>query len=208
MLINFGYKKKNRAGVGFILGPRVKVIKTVEPGRILTIYVKCYGLCLRITNVYAPTEVDNPEKKQLFYKELRKAMVVTEFKKFKQLLLGDFNATIADDSCEGFALTIGRNNPSSNITKTNENGSLLLEFCHEHRLRISNSIFMTKRIRRETHTLPNGIKRRLDYILVRAQLLQLMRHCRVYNKPTNCWKRAIGTDHSILITDICIPRAF
>lgn len=58
--INYGYEKKSRAGVGFILGPDVKVIKTVEnlTGRILTVYVKCYGLCLRLFNVYAPTEVE------------------------------------------------------------------------------------------------------------------------------------------------------
>lgn len=159
--INYGYEKKSRAGVGFILGPDVKVIKTVEnlTGRILTVYVKFYGLCLRLINVYAPTEIEDTQTKQNFYSEVRKAMLVKELKKFKPLLVGDFNAVIADDSCDGFKSVLGLNNPYASIRTTNENGRLLLEFCQEHNLRIDNSQFKTKNIHRNTHTLPDGTVR-------------------------------------------------
>ena len=54
-------------------------------------------------------------------------------------------------------------------------------------------------------TLHNGNNRTLDYILAGTQLLKLMKHCRVYNKPTKNWKQAIGTDNKIVISDIRIP---
>lgn len=156
-------------------------------------------------NVYAPTEVEDTQTKQNFYSELRNAMLVKELKKFKPLLVGYFNAVIADGSCDGFKSIVGLNNPSASIRTTNENGRLLLEFCQEQNLRIANSQFKTKNIHRNTHTLPDGTMRRLDYILVGTQLLKLMKHCRVYNKPTNSWKQAIGTDHNMLISVLCIP---
>ena len=60
-----------------------------------------YGFNLRVVNVYSPTDSDDSEnKKDIFYRQLKKAAVKQE-KHQKLIVTGDFNATtsIAYKNC-------------------------------------------------------------------------------------------------------------
>ena len=104
-----------------------------------------------------------------------------KFNRFKSINPGDFNTTIGMDSKSNGAWNdvLGANNSSS--VKTNANGELFLKFCSEKKLKIINSIFRTKRIRRCTWPhQPIGLVKRLDYIATRKYIFQFITSCRAY----------------------------
>ena len=56
-----GYKRKHEAGVGIIISQKAKLIDILYVSeRILTIYIVINGICMSITNCYAPTDEIKP----------------------------------------------------------------------------------------------------------------------------------------------------
>ena len=202
----FGYKSKSEAGVAFILAPHVNLVDSHFHllGRIMSIRIIIHGMCLAITNAYAPTEMASASSKTIFYRELQKALSeLKTFSKFKTILLGDFNATIGMNSKRSGAWdhVLGFNN--SDTVFTNDNGEFFLKLCSEYKLKIINSIFRSKRIHRGTwlHSV-TGKKKRLDYITTRGFVSRFVQSCRVYNGAS----KLFDTDHSILIMSLKFPQ--
>ena len=153
--INSGFKKKAAAGVGIILSPQVKLIKSniwIE-GRILSARIILNGSKINAISAYSPTDATKSEaSKDHFYHQLDKAIKALKSKhpSYKILIGGDMNATIGSDSY-GLWNCLGRNNDE---LATNGNGRRLLTVCENNNLHIMNSLFDSKAIHRETWYQP------------------------------------------------------
>ena len=88
--------------------------------------------------MYAPTQQAATGIKEAFYRDLHNALQQVGSKD-KLLILGDFNARVG----RGFELRKGVLDRHV-IGNRNDNGRLLLEFCSEHQLVISNTLFQQK----------------------------------------------------------------
>ena len=90
---------------------------------------------LSVINVYAPTMTYTDEEKEGFYEELA-AVVDAVPASDKLLILGDFNALVGKDyrTHRGVLGKFGKGN-------MNSNGELLLNFCSQRQLCITNSFF-------------------------------------------------------------------
>ena len=93
------------------------------------------GRYLTLVNVYAPTMTYSVEKKEIFYQELTH-IVLKFLREDKLLILGDFNARVGTD-WETYKGIIGKFGKK----KKNSNGELLLNFCAQQELSITNTFF-------------------------------------------------------------------
>ena len=88
-----------------------------------------------VLSVYAPTLQAETGVKEVFYRDLHNLLQQVD-SKGKLLILGDFNARVGRD----FKLwkgVLGRHG----IGNCNDNRRLLLEFCSEYQLVITNTLF-------------------------------------------------------------------
>ena len=144
---------------------------------------------INIASVYAPTESSyNMEEKEKFYIRL-KATLKKFAKRIPTLILGDFNARIA--SAESGHPSIG-NFITKSIQRTNDNGSLMLEFALENSMVIANSYFRHNYNKKYTWTHAKGAKAELDYILINKNWKQLITNV-IVKDPI------VKTDHRLLI---------
>ena len=88
-----------------------------------------------VLSVYAPTLRAETGVKEAFYRDLHNLLQQVDSKD-KSLILGDFNARVGRDF-ELWKGVLGRHG----IGNCNDNGQLLLEFCSEHQLVITNTLF-------------------------------------------------------------------
>ena len=129
---------------------------------------------LTLFSVYAPTLLADPADKDIFYSDLRRLLTNTP-EDDKVLILGDFNARVGKDS-EAWQGVLGRHG----VGNCNDNGRLLLEFCAEHHLAITNTIFQQKDSLKTTWMHPRSKHwHLLDYVLVRKRDLKDVLHTRV-----------------------------
>ena len=91
-----------------------------------------------LLSVYAPTLQAETGVKKAFYRDLHNLLLQVDSKD-KLLILGDFNARVGRDF-ELWKGVLGRHG----IGNSNDNGRLLLEFCSEHQLVITNTLFQQK----------------------------------------------------------------
>ena len=89
-------------------------------------------------SVYALTLQAEPTEKDKVYSELCSLLQNTPADD-KLLILGDFNARVGQDAVTWKGI-LGRHD----IENSNDNGCLLLEFCMEQQLVITNTIFQQK----------------------------------------------------------------
>ena len=88
-----------------------------------------------VLSMYAPTLQAKPGVKEAFYRDLHNLLQQVDSKD-KLLILGDFNTRVRRD----FELWKGVQG-RRRIINCNDNRCLLLEFCSEHQLIITNSLF-------------------------------------------------------------------
>ena len=91
-----------------------------------------------VISVYAPTLLADAEVKEAFYSDLHNLLWQVKSED-KVLILGDFNARVGRD-CNVWTGVLGRHG----VGNCNDNGRLLLEFCSEHELTITNTMFQQK----------------------------------------------------------------
>ena len=88
-----------------------------------------------IISVYAPTITNSKEIKEGFYSILRDVVKTVSIKD-KLIIAGDFNASVGK-KVENWPGVICPNG----IGKCNSNGKMLLAFCSEFQLVITNTVF-------------------------------------------------------------------
>ena len=203
-LIWSGHKRKARHGVALLLAPHVKIedFKEYQPARVLTAMIEVKGMRLCILNAYSSTNCSESESAKIaFYSALSKAKVESDRRpRFKQIALGDFNATIASSSKEEHTWNsiLGSNN--SDRVETNGNGERMLNWCLQHQMKIMNTIFYrTKRIHRGTWRHPlTGRWKRIDYICATPWVAKFIKSCRVHTTASNNF----DTDHRLVVATL------
>jgi hypothetical protein len=184
--------ERRESGVGFALKNAIAQCLEQDPiaisDRIMTIRLpllkKCYAT---IVSVYAPTMTNPDENKEEFYSNLRdtiKNVPNTD----KLIITGDFNARVGMEA-ENWPDVIGLHGTG----KCNSNGELLLEFCSEYRLVITNTVFKHKPHHKTTWMHPRSKHwHLLDYVITRRKDLHDVLDTRVM-RGADC-----GTDHHLV----------
>lgn len=128
------------AGVAFAIrntiARKLEALPTGISPRIMTLRVPLEKeRHLSLVNVYAPTMTYPNEEKEAFYQELT-SVICRIPKDDKLLILGDFNARVGTD-WETYTGVIGKFGKGMK----NSNGELLLNFCTQQGLCITNTLF-------------------------------------------------------------------
>ncbi|CAH2096957.1 unnamed protein product [Euphydryas editha] len=155
-------------GVGFLikknLAHRIEEIKGIsERITILNITLPLYKEeKWSIIQAYSPTESDKKEdisKINKFYEDLRFSMQNCNK---NIIVMGDFNAQVGIRNNSGEEYTVGKYGQG----KRSKNGSRLVTFALENKLKILNSFYKKKETKRWTWMSPNGIhKNEIDFIM-------------------------------------------
>jgi exonuclease III len=184
--------EKRLSGVGFMvkdsIATKLSNLPTGHTDRIMSMRLPL-GKQQHATlfSVYAPTLQADSSEKDKFYADLRRLLKsVPESDKI--IILGDFNARVGRDS-DTWKAIIGKHGVGS----CNDNGRLLLEFCAELQLTITNTIFQQKDSLKTTWMHPRSKHWHLiDYIIVRQRDLKDVLHTRVM-RSAEC-----HTDHRLV----------
>ncbi|CAH1249728.1 Hypp8672 [Branchiostoma lanceolatum] len=171
--------ERRLSGVGFMIqntiAAKLENLPTGHSDRIMSMRLplrkKQY---ITLFSVYAPTLQADPADKDKFYSDLRNLVRSTPADD-KVIILGDFNARVGRDS-EAWKGVLGKHG----VGNCNDNGRLLLEFCTEMQLTITNTIFQQRNRLKTTWMHPRSRHwHLLDYILVRQRDLGDVLHTRV-----------------------------
>ena len=191
-LVNSG-SDDNRKGVAFIYNRKFKKIYEFHKcisNRIILMKLNTKPRKTLLIQVYAPTEDTEIGIKEEFYENLSKA--VRENKKYGEriIICGDFNAKVGNEREEGIIGPFGLGN-------RNENGDLLVDFCREFKMVVTNTWFEQKESDRHTWISPDGrTKNQIDYVLINH---------RYRNSITDSKSRPeadCGSDHNPVVTSI------
>ncbi|KAI5735070.1 hypothetical protein M8J77_013749 [Diaphorina citri] len=123
----------SRKGTAFIINQkfhnRINNI-ILKSERIIAMKIQAKPVDIFIIQCYAPNLESDEEEKEAFYDDLRKTI---EKKKFQEILIlmGDFNAKIGNQKVNDIVGPYG-------LGTQNEAGELLINFCHENSLFVSN----------------------------------------------------------------------
>ena len=184
--------ERREAGVGFaIRTPLVRHLESLPKGindRLMMLRLPLKGKTnLTLISAYAPTMCYNQEQKEQFYQSLTQLLHSVP-KDDKLLLLGDFNARVGRDS-QSWPDVIGPHG----IGQENSNGQLLLTFCAEYGLSITNTMFHLPDVHKATWMHPRSKHWHLiDYVIIRRRDIQDVHITRAM-RGADCW-----TDHVLL----------
>ncbi|KAK2709623.1 hypothetical protein QYM36_013330 [Artemia franciscana] len=154
----------HRQGVGFLLSKRaIQSLLAVHPvsGRIITIRLKGPIVNMTIIQVYAPDSSQSDQEAKEFYSQLQHT-VDTAPKKDFLFMIGDFNAIVghSNDGPEDVMGKFGHG-------RENHRGEMLIDFCRDNELFITNTMFRHRERRKVTWRSPDGrTTNMIDYILV------------------------------------------
>ena len=124
--------------------------------------------------MYAPTLQAETVVKEAFYRDLHNPLQQVDSKD-KLLILGDFNTRMGRDF-ELWKGVLCRHG----IGNCNDNGRSLLEFCSEHQLIITNTLFQQKdRYKTTWRHLSSKHWHLLDYVLTQQHDTRDILHTRV-----------------------------
>ena len=159
----------HQSGVGFAIKSSIANRLEATPqglsDRLMVLRVRLSAKChATLISAYAPTMSYPDDAKESFYEELANATRAVP-RNDKLILLGDFNARVGRDYA-AWPGVLGRHG----IGKDNANGTLLLTFCTEHQLAITNTVFQQADKRKTTWMHPrSGHWHLIDYVIVRQR---------------------------------------
>ena len=180
------------SGVGFAISSRLLKSVHLDPvginDRLMTLRIPVgKGRYATLVSAYAPTFSNLEEVNAKFYLDLEAVMQSIPFED-KIVIMGDFNARVGKDyqTWEG---VIGRHG----YGEENENGYLLLDFCTQNNLVITNTTFQQKNRFKTTWMHLRSKKWHLiDYIIVRQRDRKDVELTRAM-RGAECW-----TDHRLV----------
>lgn len=128
----------HRNGVGIIINKNIKsALKSFIPvsDRIIMIKLHAFPMDINIIQIYAPTAEKEDIIVEEFYEQLE--TLIKQNKKHEiTIVLGDFNAKIGQGRHSDIVGNFGQG-------MRNERGDRLIQFCEEHNLVISNTVFQS-----------------------------------------------------------------
>ena len=192
ILINAG-SDDHRKGVAFIY--KGKMEKNYEShqyisNRIVLLKLKTRPRKTTFIQVYAPTEDADNITKQEFYEDLRNT-VRQNWKHGERLVVkGDFNSKVGKEREENIVGPYG-------LGVRNENGDLMLDFCREFGLVVTNTWNEQRVEERHTWISPNGrTGNQIDYILIDKRYRNSLNNSR--SRP----KADCGSDHNPVVAEV------
>lgn len=168
--------KPGYGGVGIILnkelGNRVKGFVQYNE-RLILVRIETKPKDTVIVQVYMPTTQEVDEEVEKCYENISE--LITNIKGEENLiLLGDWNATVGEGAEGNVVGKFG-------LGRRNERGERLIEFCTQHKLVITNTIFQHHPRRRYTWKAPGDLRRaQIDYILVKERFKNQVKDSRSY----------------------------
>uniref|UniRef100_A0A3P9KP93 Endonuclease/exonuclease/phosphatase domain-containing protein n=1 Tax=Oryzias latipes TaxID=8090 RepID=A0A3P9KP93_ORYLA len=178
-------------GVGFLVNKNIKdrVIEYEGEGsRVTSLTLKVNSKYqLQVIQVYAPTSSHSDEEVEELYEEIGKSM--EKNKSQYKIVMGDFNAKVGQHH-QSDGATVGK----FGLGERNERGTRLVQFAKSKGLKIGNTFYRKRKIRKWTWISPNGETRNeIDYILANKNMIQ----------NVNVIKRVnIGSDHRMVRSKI------
>ena len=187
MLTGSAEKASNNStirGVGMLLSPNaykaLNAIENITPRIIVATFNG--NPAITVISCYSPTNVASKEDKDTFYAELTE--LTKSIPKHNVILIGgDMNARIGKKDAKGSVYN----------RATNENGQHLLDYIQECNLKALNTAFTKRAGKLWTHTLPNGKRSQIDYIMINDKWKNSGLNCEAYS--TFC---TVGSDHRIV----------
>lgn len=176
-------------GVGIVLqrklGNRVKGFVQYNE-RLMLVRIETKPKDTVIVQVYMPTTDESEEVVERCYEDLSE--LIEKIKSEENLIvLGDWNA-IVGEGAEGNV--VGK----YGLGQRNERGERLAEFCSQHKLVVTNTLFQHHLRRRYTWKAPGDIRRaQLDYILVRQRFRNQVKDSRSYPGAD------VDSDHNLVV---------
>ena len=174
----------SQGGVGLLLSSRAKnALRSVESITKRTLIAEFESNPVTtVIVIYAPTNVAPDDEALEFFENLKS--VIAEVPKHNFLMiLGDFNARLGSDDA-----------PYTFHDEANRNGKLLSEVLVEHQLLAANTVFQKRQGKRWTfEDRASGLRRQLDYILVRKKWRNSVLNCEPYNTFGS-----VGSDHRVI----------
>ena len=171
-------------GVGLLLSPRARktLQRTLRFSERILIAEFSSSPVTTIMAVYSPTNVASVEEAEKFYRDLATAVRSVPAHNFL-VILGDFNARLGRSDA-----------PYTFHEDTNRNGAYLAALLLEQELLAVNTMFRKRMGKRWTfQDRPTGMKRQLDYILVRRKWRNSILNAEPYNTFNS-----VGSDHRVV----------
>lgn len=142
--------------------------------RIMTATFAAKPRDITMIQCYAPTADGSNEEIEQFYEGVKEIIAETP-KRNILIITGDFNARVGELATEHEVL--GRYGHG----ERNDRGQTLIDFCAEHKLVITNTLFRLHNRHRYTWRSPDGVTRtQIDYILVGRQWKQSVNNARTH----------------------------
>ena len=175
--------------------------------RICKATIKLHNRRLHLISIYAPTNSyceKHPEEREEIYNILQTEYVNIPNRDYL-ILCGDFNAKVGTKWYD-YPDNLGRYGKGTR----NNSGEILLDFCAEHDLIITNTLFKHKPTHITTWTAPyrkfeqnneprkNPIRNQIDYIITKVRHKRFIRNSRAYGGIDT------DTDHKLVITHFTI----
>jgi len=141
---------------------------------------------IAIIQAYMPTTQANDEEVEEIYEKIEELISLTNSKE-NLIIMGDWNAIVGES-------TDGREVGKYGLGTRNERGDRLVEFCRQHDLIITNTLFMNHKRRRYTFKMPGDINRyQLDYIMVKNRYKNQIKSSKSYPGAD------IDSDHNLVM---------
>lgn len=187
---------KRESGVGFAIKTSIKLseLPIGHSDRIMTLRLSlCKLRFLHLISVYAPTMQHSDAIKEAFYEDLS-SIIRAIPEGDKCIILGDFNARVGRDSTT-WPSVLG----SHGVGNANSNGHLLLSFCAENKLAITNSYFqLPNKLKTTWKHARSGHWHLIDFIITKARDIADFCITRVM-RGADCW-----TDHRLLLSKVLL----
>jgi len=133
-----------------------------------------------------PTSNNDIGEVEKVYEDIEELLKLTK-QKDNLIIMIDFNAVIG----EGLD---GKEVGNYGLGKRNDRGDRLLEFCRQHELVISNTLFNNHKRRRYTWKMPRDLGRyQIDFILVKNRFKNRVKSCKTYPGAN------INSDHNLVM---------
>ena len=194
-----GYKlyycggEKAQNGVGIIVNnSMVKNVLKIFPvsDRLIAMTIQAEPVNILIIQVYMPTSAHEDEEIDLIYEQINEIIRKEGKGKVNAIILGDWNSVVGEGRDRNIVGPYG-------LGKRNERGEMLVDFCFENKLVITNTWF--KKHKRKLFTWKMQADRgrfQIDYILVKERFRNSVKDVRIIPSAD------IDSDHNLLVASI------
>lgn len=185
--------KKTRNGVAVIMNNKAR--NTVMEwdnitDRIMCVKIKSTPVNMNMFITYAPTADKESAVKEAFYEQLKEVIKSKKIFGENVIVMGDFNAKVGEQKEEKIVGPFG-------LDDRNESGEMLISFCKEQKLIITNTWFEQKQNARHTWRAPNGrANNQIDFVLVSERYRNSVRNAKA-RPGADC-----GADHNPVVVTL------